>query len=197
VAEETGNEEERRARRERELSEHDRVAARNAAHASRDTLHDASAWQEPGAYTTEQARDRAAHTPSILERLDRPRNPQEEERMLDALHQELFPTDEARAVYDRQTASPYPAQDKDDRQQWQDLREMDGSGQPDAAKGSNDVTPEQQANVDKALAKADITDKITGGTDVSGRPVPNDPAEKDRAVDIGHDLHKQGVIMEK
>jgi hypothetical protein len=196
VADEYGNEDERK-RRERELSEHDRVIERSAAHASRDTLHDASAGQEPGAYTTEQARDRAGHTPSILERLERPRNPEEEEKMLDALHQELFPTDEARAFYDRQTAPSHPPENKDDRQQWQDLREMDGSGQSEAAKGSSDMTPEQQANLDKLIAKADLTDKINGGVDVTGKPVPNDPAEKDKALDIGKDLHKAGVTMEK
>ena len=97
MAEENASDE-RRRKSVRELAEHDRVMASSAADSARDVLHDASAGQAAGAYTVEQARDRAAHTPSILDQLDVPRNRQEEERMLDALHKELFPTEGARAT---------------------------------------------------------------------------------------------------
>jgi hypothetical protein len=124
-------------------------------------------------------------------------NRHEEERMLDALHNDLFPTEAARAAYDRETVPLQPPDDKDDRRQWQDLREMDGSVQPETAKESSDMTPKQQENVDKALARADLTDMIGGATDVSGRPAPNDPTPIEKAKDIGQDLHKQGVTMDK
>jgi hypothetical protein len=57
-------EENEKERSQRELNEHDRLMERGAAHASRDAQHDGNAWQEPGAYTIQEARDRAAHTPS-------------------------------------------------------------------------------------------------------------------------------------
>lgn len=49
-------------KRQRELDAHDRLMARSAAKASRDTLHDSGAGKEPGVYTVHEARDRAAHT---------------------------------------------------------------------------------------------------------------------------------------
>ena len=190
------NENEQR-RRERELSEHDRITARSAAHASRDTLHDASAGQETGDYTTEQARDRAAHTPSILDRLDAPRNAQEEREMMAALDKELFPTEQARQAWERETSPRAPPQDEAERRQWQDLRQMAAAENLDSKESNTNVTPEQQANVDRALQRADLTDKIGGATDVSTNPAPNDPTPLEKSRDIGQDLHKQGVAMDK
>lgn len=51
------------ARRQRDLDTHDRLVLRGAADASRDVLPDNGPGKEPGAYTTHEARDRAAHTP--------------------------------------------------------------------------------------------------------------------------------------
>lgn len=51
------------AKRQRELDAHDRMMMRGAAEASRDALHDNGPGKEPGAYTVQEARDRAAHTP--------------------------------------------------------------------------------------------------------------------------------------
>lgn len=84
--------EERREKAARDLSGHDRMVTRSAAHAARDTLQDASAHHEPGAYTTYEARNRAAHTPSILDR-DGPRDREDEAQMIEALHKGLFTTD--------------------------------------------------------------------------------------------------------
>jgi hypothetical protein len=58
------------------------------------------------------------------------------------------------------------------------------------------VTPEQQANVDKALGDAQISDKIGGASD-GGKTIPNDPTPIEKARDIGQDLHKAGVTMDK
>ena len=51
------------------------------------------------------------------------------------------------------------------------------------------MTPEQQANVDKALGDAQISDKIGGASD-GGKTIPNDPTPIEKARDIGQDLHK-------
>jgi hypothetical protein len=198
VADENEEQEQRR-RSEREISEHDRVMARNAAHASRDTLHDASAGQQPGAYTTEQARDRAAHTPSLLETRDAPRSRQEEERMLDELFKETFPSDEARREFEREGLPKVPPSDWVEFEIWRDLMEIDGVRKPDAGKERSDMTPEQQASIDKVINRGDIGDKAIIGpaTEVSGKPVPNDPTPVEKANDIGKDLHERGVTMEK
>ncbi len=197
MADETEEQEQRR-KSEREISEHDRVMARNAAHAARDTLHDANAGQQPGAYTTEQARDRAAHTPSLLDTRDVPRSLREEEQMIDELYREIFPTDEARRTFERETNPKTPPVDAEELQQWNDLRERDGAAQPDAGKERSDMTPEQQASIDKAMARGDINDKVIGpATDVTSKPVPSDPTPMEKANDIGKDLHERGVTMDK
>jgi hypothetical protein len=56
---------EMRRRRRRELDAHDYLMAHGAAEAARDALHDSGPGKEPGAYTVHEARDRAAHTPSL------------------------------------------------------------------------------------------------------------------------------------
>ena len=58
---------EKRARQQRDLDTHDRLA-RGAAEASRDALHDSGPGKGPGDYTVREARDRAAHTPPIAQR---------------------------------------------------------------------------------------------------------------------------------
>ena len=59
-----------------------------------------------------------------------------------------------------------------------------------------DMTDEQKASIDKALGKANISQEIGGASD-AGKPVPNDPQPIEKARDIGQDLQKQGVTMEK
>lgn len=197
MADETEEQEQRR-KSEREISEHDRVMARNAAHASRDTMHDASAHQQPGAYTTEQARDRAAHTSSLLWTRDMPLNREEEKRMVEELYREIFPTDEARRQFERETTSKVPPTDPEEFEQWRDLMYPDGVPQPDAGKDRNDMTPEQQASIDKALERANINENAIGPlSDVPGKPVASDPTPVEKANDIGKDLHERGVTMDK
>src|SRR5579885_2874254 len=53
------------ARRQRDLDTHDRMVARAATEAARDTLHDSGPGRLPGEYTTHEARDRAHHTPAF------------------------------------------------------------------------------------------------------------------------------------
>jgi hypothetical protein len=144
------------------LHEHDRLTARNAAHAARDALHDASADFNPGAYTVREARDRAAHTPSILDR-DGPRNREEEVRMIDALHKELFPTPEAVRAYELKVSAGLKAPaDPQERQQWKDFQ-ADASAEKPVKERKTNVTPEQQANVDKMLSQTSISREQIGG----------------------------------
>ena len=53
------------AKRQRELDAHDRMMMRNSAEASRDALHDNGPGKEAGAYTVQEACDRAAHAPAV------------------------------------------------------------------------------------------------------------------------------------
>jgi hypothetical protein len=55
----------KRRQRRRELDAHDHVMAHGAAEAARDALRDSGPGKTPGAYTVHEARDRAAHVPSI------------------------------------------------------------------------------------------------------------------------------------
>jgi len=64
-------ESERRRQRQRDLDQHDRMTASRAAHLARDTLHDSTPFEEPGSYTVYEARDRAAHTPSIAREMEK------------------------------------------------------------------------------------------------------------------------------
>jgi hypothetical protein len=58
-------ESERLWQRQRSLDAHDRMMASKAADAARDVLHDSTPLKEIGSYTVYEARDRAAHTPSV------------------------------------------------------------------------------------------------------------------------------------
>ncbi len=64
-------ESERVAQRRESLDFHDRMMASKAADAARDALHDSASLKEPGGYTVHEARDRAAHTPSIAREPER------------------------------------------------------------------------------------------------------------------------------
>lgn len=59
------------------------------------------------------------------------------------------------------------------------------------------MTDEQRANVDKALANTNISKEISGASDVQGAPAPNEPQSMDKTREIGQDLHKQGVTLDK
>lgn len=64
-------EREQLAQRRQSLDFHDRMVASKAAEAARDALHDNAPFKEPGSYTVHEARDRAAHTPSIAREAER------------------------------------------------------------------------------------------------------------------------------
>lgn len=55
----------------------------------------------------------------------------------------------------------------------------------------------QKAAVDKALGKTELSASIGGASEGGGDPKPNDPTPLDKAKEIGQDLHKQGVTMDK
>jgi hypothetical protein len=59
------------------------------------------------------------------------------------------------------------------------------------------MNDEQRAGVDKALGKANISQEIGGASEVSAKPEPNEATPLDKARDIGQDLQKQGVTLDK
>ena len=58
------------------------------------------------------------------------------------------------------------------------------------------MTPEQQANVDKALSETQLSKSIGGASDPGAKPVPNEPAPIENSKQIGQDLQKAGATME-
>jgi hypothetical protein len=190
-------------KRQRDLDVHDRLMAQGAAKASRDALHDSGSGKEPGAYTTHEARDRAAHTPphaqnprpGILTRCQttKSRSFTEAERELLRENErdlaELYPTPQA---WERSYPKLYPPADPEQRAQYDDLAEI-----ASREKGAINVTPKQKENVDRMLADTQLSDKIGGASDVTGKPTPNDPMPVEKALEIGQDLHKAVVTMDK
>jgi len=59
------------------------------------------------------------------------------------------------------------------------------------------MTAEEQARVDRALANTQLDARIGGASDFTGTPSPGDPARREKARDIGQDLHKSGVTMDR
>ena len=187
---------ERKRKAAEDLAWHDREMAKGAAEASRDVLHDNTPGKERGEYTKREAIDRAAHTPGLHEREESGGKTAftDDERKLLAQSErdlgQLYPTDEA-------WAQSYPAvkppADAEQRQQYFDERELAEK----STKEVSNVTPEQQSKVDKALADANVTKQISGASDVSSKAVPNDPTPVEKARDIGQDLNKAGVTMDK
>jgi hypothetical protein len=186
-------EKERKRKAAEDLAWHDREMAKGAAEASRDVLHDSTPGKERGEYTKREAIDRAAHTPGWHEQSGGKAAFTEEERKLLAQSErdlaQLYPTDEAWA----QSYPPVkPPADGEQRQQYFDERELAEK----STKEVSNMTPDQQSKVDKALADANVTKQIGGATDVS-QAKPNDPTPVEKARDIGQDLNKAGVTMDK
>lgn len=102
---------------------------------------------------------------------------------------ELYPTSEA---WEQSYPKLNPPTDPQDRAQYDDL-----AGIASREKGAINVTPEQKEKLDTALANTNVIKEITGGIDVTGKPTPNDPTPIEKAIEIGHDLHKAGVTMDK
>lgn len=212
---------ERRRRSQRDLDAHDRMTASRSADAARDTLHDSTPFQDPGSYTVFEARDRAAHTPSIARQIER-------QSIMADKGKSIF-TEKERYLLDVQQrkdiAALYP-----DGQEGQWLRERarlaeaipdgpearqiaeeahlaklyDDAPQGDKLQDQNNktevptkVTPEEKANVDRALADTQLSDKIGPPVDVGGKATPNDPTPMDKSLDIGQDLYRQGLEVDK
>jgi len=112
-----------------------------------------------------------------------------EAQMARDLH-ELYPTREDQLRSYPPTTAPT---DHEARR----LHELYNELFPLTKEGMANVTPEQQANVNRALGDAQISDKIGGASDVNSKPLPNDPTPIEKAKDIGQDLHKSGVTMEQ
>jgi hypothetical protein len=183
----------RKAERDRESLE-EWLRANRAETARRD-LSDAAPQTDRGTATATQleALDRAAHTRPFHEQM--PLFSAADEKRLaerDRDYAELYPTPEAWARSFPELAAPDNPQQ---RAQYDDFAAMyPRTGQ---AKEQGNVTPEQKANVDKALADIQISDKIGGPGEVSARPQPNEPTPIEKAKDVGQALHKSGVEMDK
>jgi hypothetical protein len=207
---------ESKRQRQRDLDQHDRMMQAKAAEAARNTLHDSTPFAEEGTYTIYEARDRAAHTPSFAE-IERPTTIADDtkyvftdkERYLFNVQRgdmaELYPQGpEARALAERARLVEVNPDGPEARQIADEARiaklyagvlegdrPQDYNNQKEAAK---DVTPEQEANVGKALGEIQLSDKIGGASDVGGTATPNDPTPIEKSREIGQDLQRQGLI---
>jgi len=176
-----------KAARERESFEE--WLRQNRAETARRDLSDAAPQTDRGASSPTQleALDRAAHTPAFHQR--EPLFSAEEEKRLaerERDYAELYPTADAWVRGFRELPRP---DDPALRAQYDDFAQLQ--------KEAKDVTPEQKANVDKALALTSISKEISAAGDVSGKPAPNEPTPVDKSRDVGQDLQKAGVTMEK
>jgi hypothetical protein len=59
------------------------------------------------------------------------------------------------------------------------------------------MTQEQEASISKAVGQANVSQEISGASEVTAKPAPNDPTPVDKARDIGQDLQKQGVTLDR
>jgi hypothetical protein len=175
------------AAREREALE-EWLRANRAENARRD-LTDAAPQTNKGTASETQieALDRAAHTPAFHQQ--EPLFSAEDEKRLGERardYAELYPTPEA---WDRSFPPLAPPADATARGQYDDLGQFQ--------KEADNVTPEQKARVDKALADVTLTDNISSAAIPGGRPQPNEPTPVEKARDVGQDLQKAGVTMDK
>jgi hypothetical protein len=106
---------------------------------------------------------------------------------------ELYPTPEQ---WERSYPPVARPEDPALQQQYDDYaqmypREKQTKGEPP------NVTPEQESRVNQALSNVELSDKISGASDAGTKPVPNDPTPLETARDIGQDLNRAGVTMDK
>jgi hypothetical protein len=110
-----------------------------------------------------------------------------EEKQLGRLYAELFPGPDDHLKHSPATATP---KDEDGRRIHELYAQMFPQKQ---TKGETpNVTPEQQANVDKALSETWNSATNRRRKRRGARPVPNEPTPLDKARDVGQDLHKRG-----
>jgi hypothetical protein len=176
VEEKTQTDEQRRKAAE-SLREHDRTAAQ----AQEVKSPYQSGAELDGTYTIQEARDRAAHTPGLQERGE----PSAKEMERDLKEYDAWAKQQGRDTWGG------GLNEKDVNH----LHEQDEK----STKGGHDrMTPEQQERVDTSLKNANIQRESMGGaSDVNSKPTPNDPTSMDKARDIGRDLNKSGVEMER
>ena len=213
-------ESEARRQRQRDLDAHDRITASRAANVSRDILHDSTPFEEPGSYTVFEARDRAAHTPSIAREIerqasmkDKPKSPfTDQERYLLGVEQrrdiaEIYPDGpEGQWLRERARLAGVHPTGPEARQIQEESRQSKlYADAPEGGRLENqnerevrkDVTPEQKTRVDQALGKIELSAQIGGASDVGGKPAPNEPTPSEKSRDVGQDLQRQGVTMDK
>jgi hypothetical protein len=102
---------------------------------------------------------------------------------------ELYPTPQA---WEQSYPKLAPPVNAEERAQYDDLAEI-----APREKGATNVTPDQKEKVDTALANMSISKDISGATEVTGKPTPNEPTPIEKAKDIGQDLLKAGLIVDK
>ena len=211
----------RDVRSQRALDAHDRMMAARAADAARDTLHNSTPFVEPGSYTVFEARDRAAHTPSIASEIERQSimadkskaNFTDKERyLLDVQRRrdmaEIYPdSEEAQWLRERVRLAESNPEGPESRQVAEEVRlakfyadDPEGArpeGQSTDKEAPKQVTPAQKERVDQALGKVELSKQIGGASDVGGKPAPNEPAPIDKSRNVGQDLQRQGVTMDK
>jgi len=186
------SEAQRKAAREREALEE--WLRTNRAETARRDLTDAAPETDRGTatYTQKEAIDRAAHTPAVHADLRASRTPafsrDEETRLAerDRDYAELYPTPDA---WERSFPVLSPPDDPQERAQYDDLDRFQ--------KEADKVTPEQKAKVDRSLADVQLSNNIGGASDANTRPQPNEPTPIEKARDVGQDLQKAGVTMDK
>lgn len=192
-----------KAAREREALEE--WLRQNRAETARRDLIDAAPQTDRGTATATQieALDRAAHTPGwhqhILDAREGRRTlltPEEQSQLAEQTrdYAELYPTPEAWERSYPLTARP---EEPEQRQQYDDFAELYPRAGKEKEKDQGSVTPEQKANVDKALENTSISKEISDAGFAGGKPAPNDPTPVDKARDVGQDLRKAGVTMDK
>ena len=210
----------RRRQRRVDLDAHDRIMASRTADVARDILHDSTPFKEPGSYTVFEARDRAAHTPSIAKEIerqasmtDKPKSPfTDQERYLLDMQQrrdmaDIYPDGpEAQWLRERARLAEANPNGPEARQLNEESRQSKlYADAPEGGKVENqnerevrkDVTPEQKERVDQALGKIELSAQIGGASDVGGKPAPNEPTPMEKSRDVGQDLQRQGVTMDK
>jgi hypothetical protein len=213
-------ERELRRQRQRDLDYHDRMMQSRAADAARDTLHNSTPFEERGSYTIYEARDRAGHTPSVARELEKESTmagkskslfSEYERYQLDVQRRkdmaEIYPDgQEAKWLRERERLAGVNPEGPEARQiaeearlekLYDDAPQGGPQGQNSKKEAAKDVTPEEKARVDAALGKIELSDKIGGPIDVGGKPAPNDPTPIDKSREVGQDLQRQGLEVDK
>ncbi len=162
------------------LREHDRMTAQ-AGQGEKSAPYQAGAELD-GNYTVQESRDRAGHIPGLHER----EGPTPKEMERDLKEYDAWAKTEGRDTW----GGGLNEKDVDGLHREQEAKSTKG--------GKDGMTPEQQERVDQSLKNANIQrESMSGASDVSSKPAPNDPSQMDKAREVGQDLNKNGVTMDK